>query len=170
MRRFGVVVAAVLAGMAFLGGAALGRSTVPDPPGLPLRYAERTGPATTVTDGPFSFRVVSWRCGLKAVVGDHADWLPDGQYCRLRVRVENTGPRVANYDTSLQEVVEADGTAYAADLNSTQISEQPTTMAVSGRAALEFDIWFEVPDDADIVAARFHGGSGTKGVTIDLPQ
>ena len=154
----------VAVGMALDGGA----SASPPADGFVLRPSEQPGPSQGVVDAPFSFRVLGWRCGLRAVAGDHADWLPDGQYCRVRVRLENLERPVATYDTSLQELVDSAGRAYRADLNSTQISDQPTVTQVKSRAVAEFDVWFDVPAEAAIVAARFRAQAGSPAATVPL--
>lgn len=158
----------VIGACLFAAGAVLGASRVAGSATVQLRTSEAAGPAMEVSDGPLAFRVIAWRCGLLAVAGDHADWLPDGQYCRLRVRVENRERAPTNFNAADQQLVDSHGQVHAADMNSTQIADQPTSIEVKGGAAYEFDLWFDVPKDADIVSAVFRDSTDDRGATLEL--
>jgi len=104
--------------------------------------------------GALTAEVLGSTCGLLSVRGDHADWLADGRYCRLRLAVTNPQRTTHFWEATAQQVIDADGEAYAADLNATQISDQPASVDVKPGNRVEFDAWFEVPEDAAITAAR----------------
>lgn len=164
-----LAIAVLLAGTAFGAGLLFGRTTSRGSPPQ-LRTSEVPGPGGKFTDGTMLFEVLAWRCGLLSVAGDHADWLPDGQYCRLRLRITNAGRPVTEYKAAAQELVEADGSRHEADLNSVQISDQPTSLKVGLENSVQLDVWFDVPEDADIVAARLHASEDSGGVLVPLQK
>jgi len=116
--------------------------------------------ADALSDGPLEIEALGASCGLIAVQGDHADWLADGRYCRVRLAVTNTDRYVHEHDATRLEVVDDTGTAYEANLNATQIADQPTVIEMKVGNRLEFDAWFDVPEDARIVALRIAGQEG----------
>lgn len=156
-RRPAALLAAGLLGAALGGGAVL----VTDGEADVAEIASPTaGPATAprtparVTGAALAAEVLDTTCGLVAVRGDHADWLADGRYCRLRLAVTNTERATHVWDASAQEVIDASGEAYAANLNATQIADQPTSVVVKPGNRLELDAWFDVPEGTQVVAAR----------------
>ena len=134
----------------------------------PLRELEHPGPGTTAADGNVTFQVVAWRCGLLHVVGDHMPWMADGQYCRVRVRTHTTDRPALEVRTTAQEVVDAAGRAYPAETDAQQISDQPIVLKLGLGAINEFDVWFDVPADAEIVAVRLRAREDAPGVDVPL--
>lgn len=167
-RTAAIVAGALIVSAAFIAGLLLGRGSTGAPEPFDLRPSEVVGPDVEVTDGTMRFRVLAWRCGLLSVAGDHADWLPDGQYCRLRLRITNVGRPLTDYEAAAQELIDAEGRHHPADLNSVQISDQPTSLKVGLHSSTELDVWFDVPEDAVIEAARLHATDGSEGVVVPL--
>lgn len=132
----------------------------------PLRESESAGPPGVAVDGNVEFTLVGWRCGMQVVVGDHAPWTPDGRYCRLRLRARNTERPTVEYRAAYQEVLAADGTVYPISTDAVQIADQPLTLRLSLGGVHEFDVWFDVPAGAEIVAARLRAREDSDGVEI----
>ncbi len=150
------LLAVCLLGAAVGGGAVLlagGEAGVPDA-ASPTTAPPSASPADPQHGAALVAEVLDATCGLIAVRGDHADWLADGRYCRLRLAVTNTERATHVWEAAAQEVVDPSGVAHPADLNATQISDQPTTVEIKPGNRLELDAWFDVPEDARIVAAR----------------
>ena len=137
--------------------------------GANLRPSELPGPATTVATGGISYRVLGWRCGIFAVQGDHADWLADGQYCRVRLRMTSADRYVHIFEAAPQSIVTADGAQVGANLNAMQIQDQPTRTEARPVAVLEFDVWFDIPREASAVAVQLFGEGDTQGARLPLP-
>lgn len=158
--------------LAFLGGLwiGLGAGGAPAPvmPSSDLRTSELPGPVTAVETGAISYRVVGWRCGIQAVQGDHADWLADGQYCRVRVRMTSADRYVHVFEAAPQTLVTAGGARHRANLNAMQISDQPTRTEARPAAVLEFDLWFDIPPDAQPAAVMLFGESDDEGERLPL--
>ena len=160
-----VLVLAFLAGLWTGLGTGDGGST---PASGMLRASEMPGPPTTVTTGGIRYRVLGWRCGILAVQGDHADWLADGQYCRVRLRMTSADRYVHPFTAAEQVMVTVDGQTHPVNLNAVQIADQPTSTEARPGAVLEFDIWFDVPPDARPAAVQLHGEDDAGGARIDL--
>ena len=165
-------VAVVVVLLVFLGGLWVGlsagdRGLSPDL-GAGLRPSERPGPDVTVETGGISYRVVGWRCGILAVQGDHADWLADGQYCRIRLRMTSADRHVHVFSAPVQTLVTADGQRHPANLNAMQIQDQPSRTEARPLAVLEFDLWFDIPADAAPAAVELFGEEDDAGARVPL--
>lgn len=140
-----------LAAGVLIGG---GLSGTPEPTATP---EPGTRGQPTLTDGPLEFEALDAECDLIAVRGDHADWLAEGRYCRIRLAVTNTDRYVHDHDATRLEVYDEAGATYEANLNATQIADQPTVIEIKVGNRLEFDAWFDVPENARIVALGVAG-------------
>ena len=162
--------------LVFLGGVWLGLglgsgSGTPAPPPTDssgLRPSEQPGPEASVTTGNITYRVLGWRCGILAVQGDHADWLADGQYCRVRLRMTSADRYVHIFSAERQRLVTADGERHPVNLNAMQIQDQPARTEARPIAVLEFDIWFDIPPDAEPAALELFGESDGQGERVPL--
>ncbi|MQA05135.1 MAG: hypothetical protein GEV07_21220 [Streptosporangiales bacterium] len=101
--RLGAVVLALAMGV---GIGWFARGTQDDEPRRP---AKSPSPSTTrplaepVVDGHFTFTVYEFGCGIVAVQGTHAgEGTPEGQYCRVTLRVDNHDPSYHDYVTRRQ--------------------------------------------------------------------
>ena len=163
-----VVLILTFLGGLWLGLGAGGSDVAPTRVRSDLRPSEQPGPDTGVETGGISYRVLGWRCGLYAVQGDHADWLADGQYCRVRLRMTSADRYVHVFEAAAQELVVGDGQRHPANLNAMQIQDQPTKTEARPGAVLEFDVWFDVPEEAVPVAVQLHGVQDAAGARIAL--
>jgi hypothetical protein len=164
----GVVVLVI----AFLGGVWLGlgagQGTQPASGGVDLRPSELPGPAHAVDTGGIRYRVLGWRCGLLAVQGDHADWLADGQYCRVRLRMTSADRYVHVFTAAPQSLVLDDGTQHPVNLNAMQIQDQPARTEARPNAVLDFDLWFDVPRGPSPVGVQLFGEDDEQGERVAL--
>lgn len=158
--------------LTFLGGLWIGLgagdATAPGMASPGLRPSEVPGPVAAVSTGAISYRVTGWRCGILAVQGDHADWLADGQYCRVRLRMTSADRYVHVFEAAPQTLVTADGARHRANLNAMQISDQPARTEARPAAVLEFDLWFDIPADAEPAAVELFGESDDQGERLPL--
>jgi hypothetical protein len=160
--------------LAFLGGVWVGLGTPGPDTGTPisgegtLRPSEQPGPPETVETGLISYRVLGWRCGMLAVQGDHADWLADGQYCRVRLRMTSADRYVHVFTAAPQTLILGDGTQHPVNLNAMQIQDQPTRTEARPGAVLDFDLWFDVPRDTTPVGVQLFGESDDEGARVAL--
>jgi len=153
-----------LAAGTLIGG---GRGGPPEPVAT-AEAGTRGQPA--LTDGPLEFEALDAECDLIAVRGDHADWLAEGRYCRIRLAVTNTDRHVHDHDATNLEVYDQSGATYKANLNATQIADQPTVIEIKVGNRLEFDAWFDVPEDAQIVALGVVGQTNRLDLGVFEPH
>ena len=136
-----------------------------EPPGGGTGITGEAAPEA-VAIGTFLVDVVSHDCGIAAVTGDHAQWLADGSYCRVRVWVTNADVLTRPFDAMVQELVLEDGETLTPEHDAMNISEQPRELDLGREVRIEFDLWFDVPDGAVPVALRWHEPGGG---TADTP-
>ena len=109
----------------------------------------------------FAVDVVTHECGIAAVTGDHAQWLADGAYCRVRVWVTNTDVLTHPFDPMAQELVLDGGDTVPPEFDAMNIREQPREFELGREVRIEFDLWFDVPEDAVPSGLRWHAAGAT---------
>jgi len=113
----------------------------------PLAGASATGPQVTVT-------VLGLRAHLSSLIGTHAEWLPRGEYQRLRVVLDNGSATYREFTTSKLLLVTADGRTYPPDYDAMNIARQPKVATVPAQGRLEMDLWYDVPKGSTLRALR----------------
>ena len=113
----------------------------------PLATASATGPQVTVT-------VVGFRTHLLSVIGTHAEWLPKGEYERVRIALDNGMSTFRSFPTDRMLLVDGSGTTYKPDYDAMDIARQPATAAVPAEGRLEMDLWFDLPEKSVVRALR----------------
>jgi hypothetical protein len=113
----------------------------------PLPTASATGPQVTVS-------VVGLRVHLLSIIGTHAEWLPKGEYERLRIALDNGMSTFRAFDTRKMLLVDANGKTYLPDYDAMRIARQPTVATVPAEGRLEMDLWFDLPEKSIVRALR----------------
>jgi hypothetical protein len=113
----------------------------------PLATASATGPNVSVT-------VVGLRVHLLSLIGTHAEWLPKGEYERLRVALDNGSATYREFGTERLLLVTADGTTHEPDYDAMNIARQPEVATVPAQGRLEMDLWYDVPKGSQVTALR----------------
>lgn len=163
-------VTAALASLAVLGLAAAGCSSgsggaaaAPSPQASPTyQEAPRTARpfetplATATASGPqVRVDVVGLRVHLLSIIGTHAEWLPKGEYERVRIALDNGMSTFRSFNIEKMLLVDANGKTYKPDYDAMNIARQPRITAVvpaSGR--LEMDLWYDLPEKSVVRALR----------------
>jgi hypothetical protein len=73
------------------------------------------GIGDVVGEGNFSFVVNSVECGIASVGSDPFGEEAQGEFCQIRISVENTGNQAEYFSSSSQLVYDADGREFEAD-------------------------------------------------------
>jgi hypothetical protein len=113
----------------------------------PLATASATGQNVSVT-------VVGVRAHLTSLIGTHAEWLPKGEYERLRVALDNGSATFREFSTERLVLVTTDGKTYKPDYDAMNIARQPKVATVPAQGRLEMDLWYDVPKGARLRALR----------------
>ena len=113
----------------------------------PLATASATGPQVTVD-------VIGLRVHLLSIVGTHAEWLPKGEYERVRVALDNGMSTFRSFSTERMLLVDATGRTYEPDYDAMNIARQPKVATVPAQGRLEMDLWFDLPKDSKVTALR----------------
>jgi hypothetical protein len=124
----------------------------------PLAGASATGQQVSVT-------VLGLRAHLVSLIGTHAEWLPHGEYERLRVVLDNGTATYREFPTERLLLVTADGTAHRPDYDAMNIARQPKVATVPAQGRLEMDLWYDVPAGSRLTALRV----ADLGTDVPLP-
>jgi hypothetical protein len=113
----------------------------------PLPTASATGPQVTVS-------VIGLRVHLLSIIGTHAEWLPKGEYERVRVALDNGMSTFRTFNTEKMLLVDANGKTYKPDYDAMNIARQPKIATVPAEGRLEMDLWFDLPPKSIVRALR----------------
>lgn len=113
----------------------------------PLASAGATGSQATVT-------VLGLRTDLPTLVGTHAEWPAKGEYCRLRVGLDNGSTTFREFGTERLLLVTGDGRTHQPDYDAMNIARQPKVATVPAQGRLEMDLWYDVPAGSTVRALR----------------
>jgi hypothetical protein len=124
----------------------------------PARTLETPLPEHPVRLGEIVYSVMAVRTNIASVVGSHADWLPKGQFVRLRMSLVNEGRDRHEFNPSRQLLVTADGRTYKTSYDAMEIDRQPSgVLSIARDERREFDLWFDIPKQAKVRALRVVG-------------
>jgi hypothetical protein len=113
----------------------------------PLATASASGAQVTVS-------VVGLRTHLVSLIGTHAEWLPKGEYERLRVALDNGTATFRAFSTDRMLLVDANGKTYKPDYDAMNIARQPRIATVPAQGRLEMDLWYDLPEKSIVRALR----------------
>jgi hypothetical protein len=113
----------------------------------PLATASATGPQVRVD-------VVGLRVHLLSIIGTHAEWLPKGEYERVRVALDNGMSTFRSFSTDRMLLVDATGKTYRPDYDAMDIARQPRVATVPAEGRLEMDLWYDLPARSVVRALR----------------
>ena len=113
----------------------------------PLPSASATGPQVTVS-------VIGLRVHLLSIIGTHAEWLPKGEYERVRVALDNGMSTFRAFSTEKMLLVDANGKTYKPNYDAMNIARQPKIATVPAEGRLEMDLWFDLPPKSIVRALR----------------
>jgi hypothetical protein len=113
----------------------------------PLATASATGPQVTVA-------VVGFRTHMLSIIGTHAEWLPKGEYERVRVALDNGMSTYRSFATERMLLVDATGKTYQPDYDAMNIARQPRVATVPAQGRLEMDLWYDLPPHSLVRALR----------------
>ncbi len=85
--------------------------------------------------------------GHGSIFGTHAEWLPKGQFVRIRVVIANADNIFHTTRTTDYELDDAADTAHPVSNDAMAIKRQPTEVTIGAGNRLELDLWYDIPLD-----------------------
>ncbi|WP_410787463.1 DUF4352 domain-containing protein [Kribbella sp. C-35] len=124
----------------------------------PVRPGEVALDGHAVSDGDTTFFPIGLTTGLDMLVGSHAEFAPKGEFVRVRVVVTNKGRSSVLFNTRRQLLVLADGKQLKPDDPAMLVKRQPGQFELGPADRLEFDLYYDMPKGAQVVALMGFGG------------
>ncbi|MFE2579329.1 DUF4352 domain-containing protein [Streptomyces sp. NPDC059378] len=138
-------------------------------PAGPSPSAAVQRPSRAYRDGHLTFTLLSLRCDLTAVSGSHSEAQPDGQFCAIRLRVENKDPEFHTYVVARQRLEGVAGRRGRADTFAMAVRRQHDQVEIGGHDLVEVEIWYDVPRDAKVTGVRVSGDRDRAGFMDSRP-
>src|SRR3954454_901848 len=88
-----------------------------------------------VRSGHQLFRPLAGRCGIVAVTGTHAEYVPKRSLCHLRVRIVSDDATAHSVLLDDQKLVLSDGTRLALSIDAMHIKRQPAQVDLGAHNA-----------------------------------
>ncbi|MFI2431256.1 hypothetical protein [Streptomyces sp. NPDC018693] len=124
---------------------------------------ESQKPSDVRKDGHFLFTLLSLRCGIAEVTGSHSGAAPDGQFCAVRLRVDNPDPNFHTYVAGKQRLEGVSGRRGQPDSFAMAVRRQHEEVQIGGHALIEVELWYDIPRDADVTGLRVFGDRDPAG-------
>ncbi|MPZ84343.1 MAG: hypothetical protein GEV28_29695 [Actinophytocola sp.] len=125
----------------------------------PVRPDEVALNGRAVVDGDTSFSLIGLSAHMKTLVGSHVEFEAKGEFARIRLVVVNVGRSGVLFDTGRQLLVLADGSTRAPDRPTMMVKRQPDKFDLGAAVRVEFDLYYDVPENAEPAALRAFGGA-----------
>jgi len=134
--------------------------------------APAAGLGTAVRDGKFEFVVDSIKCGISSVGSDFTVAKPQGEFCKVSVRVTNIGDEAQMLDSSDQELLDAAGRKYQASGGDVFMADESTRDLmmenINPGNTVSGPIYFDVPAGTQPVKIELHDSSLSDGAVVRL--
>lgn len=124
---------------------------------MPLQPGDVAQHAPARRNGHLLLAPILARCGIAAITGTHAEFLPKRPLCRIRVRVVSDDASFHSFSANAQLLVLADGRTVEQSPDARNIKRQPDTVEIGARNTLELDLWYEPPTGAKVRGLRLVG-------------
>ena len=124
-----------------------------------------------VRDGKFEFTVKSVTCGVKAVGDQYLGQKAQGQYCLVKLTVQNIGDEAQSLFADNQYLFDATGRKFSADSTaSIYAGNQAQTIyqEINPGNSVTGTVYYDVPKTAKPAKLELHDSAYSGGVTISL--
>jgi hypothetical protein len=141
-----------------------------DPGGAAGRGTRPPGLGQPVRDGQLEFVVREVRCGVRALGSGPFARQPKGQFCLVRVEVENVKQDARTLFEPFQKLHDSAGEKHSADVAARLYYRDQTLWdQVRPGESVSGSMVFDIPADRRAVAVELHDGIASGGVTVRLP-
>jgi hypothetical protein len=117
---------------------------------IPLQSGDVAQTTASVRSGHELMRPLSGRCGIVAVTGTHAEYVPKRPLCHLRVRIVSDDATAHSVLLDDQRLVLSDGTRLPLSIDAMHIKRQPAEVELGAHNAAEVELWWEPPTGAKV--------------------
>lgn len=124
-----------------------------------------------VRDGKFEFTVSSIKCGVKSVGDSMLGQKAQGQYCLVKLTVENIGDEAQSLFAGNQYLFDANGKKFSADSTaSIYAGEDAQTIykEINPGNSVTGVVYYDVPKTAKPTKLELHDSAFSGGVTVSL--
>jgi hypothetical protein len=160
-----VVVGGLLAGCGSGGGAGgtgpASTTSVAETYPVPAQAArpdEEVLRVPTTADGDTAFTLLGLTAAMPTLIGSHAEYHAKGRFVRVRMSVVNNGRSSVSFAARRHVLVDDRGAEHATDEQAMLVKRQPDVVDLGANVRLEYDVYYDVPADAEPVALRVFGG------------
>jgi hypothetical protein len=127
------------------------------PSAAPTPAADTRQDAPAVRSGHLRIRALTARCGIFVLSGTHDLLDANGEFCRIRLRVESADSSRHDFSTGAQRLVLADGQELAPSNGAMAVRRQPDTVPLGAEDLAEVIVIWDVPAGADVDGVRLVG-------------
>jgi len=131
-----------------------------------VRLSETPVPSATATIIPVSFTVLGYRPRLPDLVGSHAEFLPHGEFERIRLAVLNDDATFHDIRTSAQLLLLVGGGTAKPDYQAMGITRQPDLISLGSQDRIEFDLWYDLPKGTRFDGLRVVTSTGSRDIPL----
>ncbi|MEV6557466.1 hypothetical protein AB0M22_17240 [Nocardia sp. NPDC051756] len=85
--------------------------------------------------------------GIGYIFGTHAEWLPKGQYIRIRVAITNTDNTFHTTRPTDYQLDDAADRPHQTSVDAMEIKRQPNELNIGAGNRVEMDLWYDIPVD-----------------------
>ncbi|PXX61631.1 hypothetical protein DFR70_108189 [Nocardia tenerifensis] len=135
-------------------------TTTPPPTTTVATYVRTPQDCAKLTVTPLSVE-----SGIGYIIGTHAEWLPNGQYVRIRVAITNTDSTFHTTRPTDYQLDDAADRPHQTSVDAMEIKRQPNEPTIGAGNRLEMDLWYDIPTDTAPKVLR----DTTCATTIPLP-
>jgi len=123
----------------------------------------RPGSPRNGREGPLTFTATGFECGAGGAEGAVGDRVPQGRFCTLALRVENTGTEPETFVAASQVVIDSASRRYRPDDDPALASR-----VVNPGNELTATLLFDVPPSVTPDEAELHRSERSQGVRMLL--
>ncbi|PSL57830.1 uncharacterized protein DUF4352 [Saccharothrix carnea] len=127
-------------------------------PAQTVRPDEKPLKIPTTADGDTAFTLVGLTTEVPTLIGSHAEFHAKGQFVRIRMSVINNGRSSVSFDARRHVLIDDREVEHQVDAQAMTIKRQPETIDLGANVRLEYDVYYDLPEDAKPLALRVYGG------------
>ncbi|MFC6089100.1 DUF4352 domain-containing protein [Saccharothrix sp. BKS2] len=122
------------------------------------RPDERVLRVPTTADGDTAFTLLGLTSGVPTLIGSHAEHHARGRFARVRMSVVNNGRSSVSFAARRHVLIDDRGGEHTPDEQAMLVKRQPDVVDLGANVRLEYDVYYDIPADAEPRSLRVYGG------------